>query len=399
MFRPIVLLGLVLVSTSAPAQTINVEIDYMQDANHSHMPQPGEIAAVVQMFACHGITLNVVVDDALTEVSNLQCPGGGGSFFGCSGSGTYKEIKDANFDHGNGWHYCVFGHSYNGTNSSGLAEIGGDDLLVTLSSGTSNNGNPFSRAATFAHELGHNLGLLHASPESSGSPGNFQVNYASVMSYQYQFGGVRSQMECTGLVDNASLFKDLDYSNGLLPDLNEAALSETIGVGIHNVDWDCDSTLDAGTVNQELDLGIPWCATSGPVNVLRDHNDWANIDDNAKSPQFDTSKTFEVATCGPDPFLDQNKDLDNPGLCFSPPPTLVTESCSAARMVWVDLNHSGAEDGSGSKPYDDLWQAVAATTTGSVLYLQPGTYTNGGATVRLDVPRIFAGPGGVVITR
>ena len=52
----------------AAATVMNIEIDYMDSTptgGHSHGPQPDEIAAVVQMFACHGITLNIVVDQAI----------------------------------------------------------------------------------------------------------------------------------------------------------------------------------------------------------------------------------------------------------------------------------------------------------------------------------------------
>ena len=99
--------------------------------------------------------------------------------------------------HRGGWHYCVFGHQYNGGFSSGIAEIGGDDLLVTLFSGAGQNGTPFKRASTFAHELGHNWADA-CLPRLDGAVNAFQPNYASIMSYQYQLDGIASQMECWG---------------------------------------------------------------------------------------------------------------------------------------------------------------------------------------------------------
>jgi predicted molibdopterin-dependent oxidoreductase YjgC len=36
------------------------------------------------------------------------------------------------------------------------------------------------------HELGHNLGLLHAGNQDEGSIGQYKPNYASVMAYRYQ---------------------------------------------------------------------------------------------------------------------------------------------------------------------------------------------------------------------
>lgn len=58
----------------APAQPVlNIEIDWMQDATHSHQPPAAEVVAVVQMFACHGITLNVVIDNAIPHLNTMRC--------------------------------------------------------------------------------------------------------------------------------------------------------------------------------------------------------------------------------------------------------------------------------------------------------------------------------------
>lgn len=59
--------GIAGAARAQPTQ-LNIEIDSMVLAGpggHSHQPQAAEIAAIVQMFACHNITLNIVVDDAL----------------------------------------------------------------------------------------------------------------------------------------------------------------------------------------------------------------------------------------------------------------------------------------------------------------------------------------------
>ena len=44
----------------------------MADATHSHRPTQTEINAVIQMFACHGITLNVVIDEQLPHYNVLR---------------------------------------------------------------------------------------------------------------------------------------------------------------------------------------------------------------------------------------------------------------------------------------------------------------------------------------
>src|SRR5690606_25252122 len=62
-------LGLAPAAAQVPT-VINVEIDYMGPVitgGHSHRPSQAEIDAVVQMFACRGITLNVVIDDEIAH--------------------------------------------------------------------------------------------------------------------------------------------------------------------------------------------------------------------------------------------------------------------------------------------------------------------------------------------
>ena len=70
-------------------------------------------------------------------------------------------------------HYCIFGHDHEGANcqvtgNSGLAETPGNDLVVTLGQFTNQVGTPFDRAATLAHEFGHNLGLTHCGANDPG---------------------------------------------------------------------------------------------------------------------------------------------------------------------------------------------------------------------------------------
>jgi hypothetical protein len=383
--------------------TINVEVDYMADTNHSHELQPDEVNALVQMFACHGITLNVDVDDSIPHIDVMECDPPSSSFFTCSGQDSFATIKADHFDNGTGWHYCVFGHDYDagqGTGSSGIAEIGGRNFVVTLGSWDAGIGTPFQRAATFAHELGHNLNLRHWSPLSSGEPNNFPPNYASIMSYQYQMRGVRQRMECLGLIDSTALFKNLDYSNGRLPYLVEFSLSENLGVGIHNVDWDCDGNLDATfPVSQDLDSQILWCSGTGDLNVLRDFDDWNFIGESTLNAQTDVDVEPEIVTCitASEFYSLQALHLPDPSLCPGGAPTLTIEPCSQGEMIWVDSSYSGSETGTGDQPYSTLFGAYFVAPVGSVLYLQPGTFTNNGSAIILLKRLMLAGPGGAVI--
>ena len=57
----------------ASATTFNIEIDYMLGGspNHSHRPTDAELAAVVQMFATQGHTLNAILSDQIPHYDNL----------------------------------------------------------------------------------------------------------------------------------------------------------------------------------------------------------------------------------------------------------------------------------------------------------------------------------------
>ena len=72
-------------------------------------------------------------------------------------------------------------------------------------------GSTLVQAGTLMHELGHNLGLSHAGLTSTP---NCMPDYPSVMSYLYQ---------TRGLTD-ANGIPQIDYSNGLLANLNENSL-------------------------------------------------------------------------------------------------------------------------------------------------------------------------------
>jgi hypothetical protein len=85
------------------------------------------------------------------------------------------------------FHYVVWGyrHSSNTTCSSGLAEMLGNDAIISL--GCWSSPTSAEQRGTFIHELGHNLALSHN--------GNDVVNqysnvHNSVMNYRYQFSGV-----------------------------------------------------------------------------------------------------------------------------------------------------------------------------------------------------------------
>ncbi|MDP1662012.1 MAG: GC-type dockerin domain-anchored protein [Phycisphaerales bacterium] len=160
--------------------------------------------------------------------------------------------------------YCIFGNLYGTTTSSGLAELVGDDFMVTLGGFHLPGGTPTQQASTFMHELGHTLGLHHGGHE----PTNFKPNYHSIMNYSWQLN-----YHIPGWT--------LDYSRQTRPTLFELALFEGLGLG--------------GLPSSSVLVGpVPAArlAEGGPVDLDRDGQldvDPVAVDINHVSAQYDPS--------------------------------------------------------------------------------------------------------------
>jgi len=109
----------------------------------------------------------------------------------------------------------------NGTprSNSGVSDVGGADLMVTLGRWDNQVGSEFMQASTLLHELGHSLDLGHGGDISD--PATCKPNYQSSMNYLFQ---VR------GLLDTAGV-PHIDYSDRALPTINEGSLNESPGLG------------------------------------------------------------------------------------------------------------------------------------------------------------------------
>jgi hypothetical protein len=374
--------------------TINVEIDYMADGTHSHQPSTAEMNAVVQMFACHGITLNYVIDQQVPELALMTDGPDPRDFFTATGPGTFQSYRSQFFGHAGqpGWHYCIFGHNYQedggGTNSSGLAQRPGFNFVVTLGSAVGGVGTSFDRAATFAHELGHNLGLTHAGTQDEAVVGKFKPVYASIMSYMFQLRGVKTQLACLGLSSAYHRFKDLDYSDGRLPNVAENALDEGLGAGMHPVDWNCNGSV-AGVVAQDLDdpdNDGRWCDAGGAFQVVSDTDDWAAVLASSEPNLFTKVWDGHEQCISPNAVL-RTSAASN---CSPAQPTLVSESCRVGDMVFVDPANGGTQTGAGATPFNSFPGAYSGAATQSVIYFRPGTYHSGSGV--LNKPLTLAGP-------
>ncbi len=276
--------------------TFNIEIDYMVNSStgHSHKPSTAVINAVKQAFACQGHTLNIIVDDAIPHVNVLvrnpsNC---NSSLFGYdnNSNSSFGQIRQTYFDNdGNaGWYYGVFAHRYENTScntsgSSGLSN-GGQFFIVTLGGFSGQVGTAFDNASTLMHEFGHNLGLSHCGTQYCGSDtsrsdyvGPYVPNMPSTMAYQYQLAGVETNIECQGLSLPMSLYKEIDYSHGIMCSQNENALNERVGSYMTELDWDCDGIMETSVTQNINNAASGWCGAGGNRTTVSDYNEWANL--------------------------------------------------------------------------------------------------------------------------
>lgn len=248
--------------------TVLIEYDWFDDNGHSHRPTAAQLALVTASFAAQGIEI-------IHDYGQGPAPFTGGNFIDDPDGnvdalgGEYYGYKAANFDaNRNGYfHYNLHPHQYAGGNSSGLAQINGDDFITAT---LTFYGDDLAVAGTIQHELGHNLGLLHGGFENR----NRKPNYNSVMNYNYQFRGIDD--DCTPISDGV-----LSYSSGVNPTLDENDLDETLGIcgGAPGWDWNEDGdALDQGVV---ADINKYWNppdpSGDGSFDVLADYDDWSNI--------------------------------------------------------------------------------------------------------------------------
>ncbi|MBO3101090.1 choice-of-anchor L domain-containing protein [Cellulomonas fengjieae] len=258
---------------------IFVEIDHMADGNHSHLPEPAAIQAVVDSFARHGVHLHVdygptaplTYGSAATwgdlsggeELDHDEHLGNNGLFgwFGYQW-GDFDDLKDDHFAEVRlpVFHYNVWSHHLSEQlgSTSGMSRgslEGASDFVVSLGGWSGDVGTVDEQAGTFMHELGHNLGLGHGGDDHT----NRKPNYLSVMNYLFQ----------SGLPLGSETF---DYSPFARADLDEDALVEADGIGapqsVRTEHMACGSA--RGSAGDRIDFN---CDGDWDDTVARDAND------------------------------------------------------------------------------------------------------------------------------
>lgn len=265
-------LNLPAMGTNPLRRDILLEHDWFSDSitcgTHSHRPPVAAIDRVTAAFAAAPVTnlngsngINVIHDYGQGGVftgGNLVADANG-VIQGDVAGPEYQNHKASNLAAARlgYFHYVLHMHNFNtNSGSTGVAEIVGDDLIVSLQCSILS----VNVANTIMHELGHNLGLRHGGDVNT----NNKPNYNSVMNYLYQFAGVDTN--CVSGGDGV-----LDYGRNQRAALNEAALSETAGI-CNGVDWDWNGNgaIDAATVVADINADFSF-------STLTDHNDWGSI--------------------------------------------------------------------------------------------------------------------------
>jgi hypothetical protein len=274
---------------------IYVFVAWMEDATHTHKPDPEAVNTVMSSFAnslvpnldgSNGISLHILyAHQPVPEQAML------GTF---DNQGNYNwqqfdAIKASVFPHLTGtdgpnlaqvMHFCLFAHNYTPDESSGLTKsIPGRDFIVSLGGFTNQVGTPAMQAGTFMHELGHALGLHHGGNDDT----NYKPNYLSIMNYFFQLGGVQENGDSVYTYSTFQLNADEHH----LSDVH--ALTSDVGRAGYGTNFYCPSTGSFGTI-LSIYGPVDWkcdnvANTEVQADVNADHqltelpgrNDWATL--------------------------------------------------------------------------------------------------------------------------
>ena len=255
-------------------KTILVEADWIAAA----APQAGIWATIETMFD----DAPVLNPDGSSGIDILIDRGQGGAFngggtvladhttmdFGPNPAPNYTDFftyKNGSFanDRLNIFHYGVFGRARpNG--SSGRGEVWGNDFMVTFVN-FAVWAQAVAQAGTFAHELGHNLGLTHGNLNNTPAQWNEvrKPNFPTTMSYRYQFPGV--SVDCDFASEGIHT-----YSQGMMARINEANVNENNGICDNaSLDMNADGNISIGQMDTSAD--------GDNTDIHDDFDQWGNL--------------------------------------------------------------------------------------------------------------------------
>lgn len=277
--------------------TVAVEVDWLKAPVASDRPSQKALDEAIQMFsdapvpapvscpygwgATPGVQLMIDLSDEI-EVSDdgRKQPLNVADRTGQTDFDRYRRFHFRN-DRTGHFFYNLWGYTHDGSTSSGVCCLGPDDngFLVTLGSWDAANRTTRVQAATFAHELGHALGLKHG----GGDRANFKPNYLSVMNYRYAATGIPEmsawRKTVGGMPDGTDFTLErkrqmlesvshLDFSGARLPTLVQSSLNESAGVGAdHDLAtawWDPSLALRAGDAASGLDWNFDGAGRPDP---------------------------------------------------------------------------------------------------------------------------------------
>lgn len=267
---------------------LNLEVDWQVCEGHDHILDSAQLHALVEVFECEGILLNVDLSDGIdslpTSVSKYDF------------QSYYDELYsdhwgDQSWCHALLVHEILEGHA-------GWYYYGGGVLIQNLKN--------FRSTFVVLHEFGHYLGLSHGGAESGQISLDKKPNYPSVMNYRMlpaRFG-VALRLSMDGLNPNCGAYRSLDFSHGLLQSLRAGGVFEPSGVGLGPVDWNCNGTIDSDTLTEILNLNTsdrcPVQFETHPAQEYKDFDDWSFIKSRFATGAFRLEQPFQAfnGECG-----------------------------------------------------------------------------------------------------
>lgn len=285
-------IDLTLFGANPQHKDLYVEVDWMEH----HQPFSPALAHVIEAFAAApvmnpdnttGINLHLEEGEEVVKHIDTMTLEADFDAVKAAGFGTPAERASAATMAAKRlvYRYALFAHRQPDGDYSGIAELPGNDFLITLGAAEPlvdghNTGTIDDQASTFMHELGHTLGLRHGGSDNI----TCKPNYLSVMNYLFQFEGA------------PVIGRPLDYSRAKLNDLDESNLSEPDGVGgppgsvtawydpyivgiapytsaaDAPIDWDDDGMATNTSLRADITAGC-----KAGINVLTGFDDWSHI--------------------------------------------------------------------------------------------------------------------------